>query len=708
MTTPNSVWTLTVEQGIGRLAFNDPDAELNILTFKNLTALDRMLDEIGKRSDLRALVVASDKARIFVAGADIKEIDGIKSREEAISKAEQGKIVLQKLENFKFPTLCIINGACLGGGFELALACRYRVASFSPSVKIGLPEVNLGILPGFGGSIRLPRLLGLLKALPLILTGRIVSAQEALRFGIVDKLFPEKTLQEDAMKTAAKLVQGGSLRTPRKKDFRTRFLEDSGTGRLIVFNQAKKDVLSKTKGHYPAPLEIIKLISATYGRSGASVYRKESEGFSRLATTDISKNLIKVFYLTEKYKKNRWTPSTVTSDGVTKCGIVGAGVMGGGIAQLVSYRDIPVRVKDLNEKALAGALKEAYGVYRSALKRRKVKPYEVENKMNLISVGLTNQGLKNCEMIIEAVIEDLGVKQKVFKEIASFTDAKTILASNTSSLSVGKMAEGCAHPERIVGLHFFNPVSRMPLVEVIRAAQSSDDAIERTVLFARRLGKTVIVVDDRPGFVVNRLLLPYMNEAAYLMEEGFSARRIDALVEGFGMPMGPIELADQVGIDVAYKVAHILQDAFGDRMKVASIIEDVKKRGLLGKKANKGFYIYKGKEKTPNPEIKITATPKTTDEDALKRMLYIMINEAARILEEKVTDSAASVDIGMIMGTGFPPFHGGLLRAADTIGTANILKDLERFQKRFDFKRFEPSSYLRLLASQNQTFYPQK
>ncbi len=700
-----SAWTLTAEQGIGRLVFDDPEAEINILTFKNLTALNQILDDIAKRSDIRALVIASGKSRIFIAGADIKEIEGIKSADEAISKAEQGKAVFKKIEDLKFPTVCAINGACLGGGFELALSCGYRVASFSPNVKIGLPEVNLGILPGFGGSIRLPRLLGLIRALPLILTGRIVSSQEALKFGIVDRLFPEKTLQEDAVSLAGKLASGARIRAPRKKDLMTRFLEDTGTGRAVVFSRAKKDVLAKTKGHYPAPFEIIRLISATYGRKGAGVYRKESEHFSRLATTDVSKNLIKVFYLTEKYKKNRWTKSTVETDGVNKCGIVGAGVMGGGIAQLVSYKDIPVRVKDLNEKALGGALKEAMSVYKSALKRRKVKAHDVENKMHLISVGLTNQGLKNCDMIIEAVIEDLGVKQKVFKEMDALVGPQTILASNTSSLSVGKMAEGCRHPERITGLHFFNPVSRMPLVEVIRAAHSSDDAIERTVLFARRLGKTVIVVEDRPGFVVNRLLLPYMNEAAYLLQEGFSPDRIDRLVEAFGMPMGPIELADQVGIDVSYKVAHILQDAFGERMKVAPILEDVKKKGLLGKKADKGFYVYTGKTKQANPEIKISASTKTSEEDALKRMLYIMINEAARILEEKVADSAASIDIGMIMGTGFPPFQGGLLRAADTIGPAEILKDLERFQKEVDAKRFEPSQLLRTLAAQHKTFY---
>ncbi len=702
---PNA-WKLLVENGIGNLVFDCPDTEVNILTSERLKALDTILDEIASNQALKALLVTSAKNRIFIAGADIKEIEGIQVKKDAFEKAEQGKKIFQKLEDLKIPTICVINGACLGGGYELALACRYRLACFSNNVKIGLPEVNLGILPGFGGSIRLPRRIGLLKALPMILAGRIVSAEDALKNKMVDHLYPEKTLLEDAKRFAQMVVKRGGFSRRAKKDAMTWFLEDTFIGRAIVFSKAKKDVLKKTKGVYPAPLEIIKLISKTVGRKGAAVYRLESEHFSNLGTTEVSKNLIKVFFLSEKYKKFRWTDSAVAADGIQKCGVVGAGVMGGGIAQLVSYRDIPVRVKDLNEKALAGALKEAMGIYKSALKKRKIKKHELENKMGLISTSLDNSGLKNSGMVIEAVVEDLGIKQKVFHELGDLTSPEVILASNTSSLSVTKMAESCRYPERVVGLHFFNPVNRMPLVEVIRAAKTSAETLEKTILFSRRLGKTVIVVEDKPGFLVNRLLLPYLNEAAYLLEDGISPFEIDTLAEKFGMPMGPIELADQVGIDVGYKVAHILQEAFGDRMKVASILEVVKKQGLLGKKSGKGFYVYKGRQKFANPEVKLNfSTKKVAAEDARKRMIYIMINEAARCLEEKVIDSAATVDIGMIMGTGFPPFRGGLLRYADSVGLANIVKDLERFQNQVDAKRFEPSAYLRELAKKGGTFY---
>ena len=699
-------WKLSVENGIGNLLFDHPDAEVNILTSEHLRTLDQTLDEIAARTDLKALLVTSAKSRIFIAGADIKEIEAITEKADAFAKAEEGKKVFQKLEDLKILTVCVINGACLGGGYELALACRYRAASFSPNVKIGLPESNLGILPGFGGSIRLPRLIGLVKALPMILAGRVVSAEEAFKYGMVCKLFPEKTLLSDAKVFAERMLVKKPSGKKKKKDFMTAFLEDTPVGRAIVFDKAKNDVMKKTKGAYPAPLEIIQLLKKTYGKRGPGVYRLESEHFSRLGTTAVSKNLIKVFFLSEKYKKYRWTQASVKSDGVQKCGVLGAGVMGGGIAQLVSQREIPVRVKDLNEKALGGALKEAMSIYKSALKRKKIKKYELERKMGFISVGLTHEGLKNCGMIIEAVVEDLGIKQKVFKEIDALVGKDVILASNTSSLPVTQMASVCAHPERVVGLHFFNPVNRMPLVEVIRASQSSDETVERTVQFARRLGKTVILTEDRPGFLVNRLLLPYLNEAAYLLQEGMPAEKIDLIAEEFGMPMGPIELVDQVGIDVGYKVAHILQEAFGERMKVAQVLEDAKAQGLLGKKSRIGFYIYdKKRGKKVNPVVQKIYGSRVSDEDAVKRMIYIMINEAARCLEEKVVDSAGTVDIGMIMGTGFPPFRGGLLRHADSVGAAQIVKDLERFQKEVNPKRFEPSALLRSMAQAGSKFY---
>ncbi len=700
-------WFFEEKDKIGILTLDKPGTDVNVLTTESLTEFkDQHLAKIAARIDLEALMIRSAKSRIFVAGADINEIAGITTEKDAFEKAEQGKAVFQKLEDLKIPTVCVINGACLGGGYELALACTYRVAAFSDNVKIGLPEANLGILPGFGGSIRLPRLLGLTKALPMILAGRVVSAKDALKVGMVDRLFPAGSLDADALAFTRQAVQKKIRPKKRTKDFMTGFLEDNPLGRSLVFSRAREDVAQKAKHFYPAPYEIIKLIEKTYGRVSPRAYRLESEHFARLGTTGVSKNLIKLFFMSEKYKKVAWTKLAVKTPPVKKCGVIGAGVMGGGIAQLVSAKNIPVRVKDINEGALGGALREAQQIYQGALKRRKITGYEMARKMNLISVGLTPEGLQRCDVIIEAVVEDLGIKQKVFKDLDERASAGTILASNTSSLSVTKMAAVTQNPGRVIGLHFFNPVHRMPLVEIIRAEQTSEETIDRMVQFARLLGKTVIVVQDAPGFLVNRLLLPYMNEAAYLLETGMGPEQIDRLVENFGMPMGPVELADQVGIDVGVKVAHILQDAFGARMRVADILEDVKQKGLLGKKSGKGFYLHQGKKKTVNPEVKTGTHPaKVSEEDALKRMIYIMINEAARCLEEGVVDSPETVDMGMVMGTGFPPFRAGLLHYADQTGLQNIVTDLERFAATVDRERFQPSPYLLKLAKENRKFY---
>lgn len=702
-------WKFRIEDEIGLLSFDMPGSPINKLTSKNLNELNELLEDIHQKKDLKVLLIASAKPRFFIVGADIKEIESIHTERDAYDKAQAGKAVFQRLEDLKIPTVCVINGACLGGGYELALACRYRTASFSEDVKIGLPEVHLGILPGFGGSIRMPRLLGILKSLPLILAGQMLGPDAALKKGLVDRLFYEQTLLEDSKRFARDMIHvPGTLTAQKKKtDPLTWFLEQTPVGRTLVFHQAKKDVLKKTKGHYPAPLEILRLISETYGRSGAEIFEKESRAFSKLGATHISKNLIKVFYLNEKYKKQAWTSVNGKLPPVKKCGVVGAGVMGGGIAQRVSSRDIPVRVKDIQEQALGHALNEARGIYEGDLKRRKIDRHTLSRQMGLISVGLKNDGLPLCDMLIEAVVENMEIKKKVFEELDRIAKPDAILSSNTSSLSITEMAKVCRKPERVVGLHFFNPVHRMPLVEVIRGKQTSAETLERTIQFARTLGKTVIVAEDQPGFLVNRLLLPYLNEAAYLLEAGLSPLTIDSVATSFGMPMGPIELVDQVGIDVAYKVAHVLESAFGARMKVALTLEKAFQKGLLGKKSGKGFYFYKGKKKSVNSAMLPRRSVRSSlrHEDALKRMVYVMINEAARCLEEKVVDAPETVDVGMIFGAGFPPFRAGLLRYADAAGLDHIVSDLERFGHYVDADRFAVSPYLKQLASNDKSFY---
>lgn len=702
---------LRIEKEIAIIEFDQPDSKVNVLNEDTMRQLDGQIDGLLAKSEIKALLFTSKKEGIFIAGADIKEIENITSSGDASDKAEKGKAVLDKICNSSLVTVAVINGVCLGGGLELALACKYRVASFSDKVRLGLPEVKLGIIPGFGGTQRLPRVVGLSRSLNMILSGEMVSGKDALRYALVDRLFPDVRLVENAIEYARGILQ--KTERPGKKGKRKLFLtllEETPFGRAVLFDQAKKNVLKKTKGFYPAPLEAIGVIRRTYGKSFKEGSLVESEAFGRLAVTDISKNLIKVFYLNEEFKKLPWVAAEIKPAKIEKCGILGAGVMGGGIAQLVSFHDIPSRLKDINYEALKSALKTARGLFDYAVKKRLMRQPVADKKMGLISPTTTYKGFENTDIVIEAVVEDLNIKQKVFGELSRIVSPTAVLASNTSSLPIIDIARTAEHPERAVGLHFFNPVHRMPLVEVIRSEKSGDRALATTIAFARKIGKVVIVVKDVPGFLINRILLSYMNEAGFLFEEGMDMTHIDDIARAFGMPMGPIELMDEVGIDVGYKVAKILENSYGTRMRVADILEKVKEKGLLGKKAGRGFYIHKGKKKEPNPVVYSLAggRPRScgiSDETALKRMIYTMVNEAARCLEEKVADSPGTVDIGMIMGTGFPPFRAGLLRYADKVGAGSVVGDLERFAKEFKSPRFKPCDLLVDMRDKNGGFF---
>ncbi|MCH7760108.1 enoyl-CoA hydratase/isomerase family protein [candidate division TA06 bacterium] len=707
-----SAFHLKIRDKIAILEFDQPDSKVNVL---NSDSMEEFADTINiltnkPKSEVQALLMTSKKEGVFIAGADIQEIEHIRSVEEAKEKAEKGKEILNSLQNFDRITIAVINGACLGGGLELALACQYRVASFGYRVKIGLPEVNFGILPGLGGTQRLPRLIGLTRALTMILSGKIISGREALRVGLIDRLFPEARLMEESLDFVYGLLEGKEkVNRRRKKRVSQIFLENTPFGRAILYSQAKKNVLRKTKGFYPAPLKALEVIKNTYGKNGPKGFLLESESFSELAVTDVSKNLIKVFALNEEFKKFPWVRDPIQPVEIHKCAVVGAGVMGGGIAQLLSYYDIPTRIKDIHYDALKKALHTARGIYDSALKKRRLKKNQVDIKLGFISPTITYKGFENADLIIETVVEELAVKQKVFEELSQIVPRQAIIASNTSSLPITQIAEATHSEDRVVGLHFFNPVHRMPLVEIIKSSKTSDQTLATVIAFARRLGKVVIVVKDGVGFLINRILLPYINEAAFLLEEGMRIERVDQIARNFGMPVGPLELADEVGIDVGVKVAKRLEDAYGERMRVASILEKVQQKGLLGKKTQQGFYLHKRKRKIPNPDIyqmmNSSIQKKISDEVALKRMIYTMINEAARCLEEKVVDRPRTIDIGMILGTGFPPFRAGLLRYADSVGMEAIVRDLQHFEKMWGRERFKPCDCLIEKAEKKQSFY---
>ncbi len=701
-------FTFTQRDEIGILEFNTPDSNANILSSHALKEFNQQIDAIAHLAHVRILLITSGKQSIFIAGADIKEIESLNDPKDARDKCELGKQIFDKLEKLPQITMAVINGACVGGGYELSLACDYRVAGFADSIKIGLPEVKLGILPGFGGCVRLPKRIGLANALSMILPGKLVDSRLALKMGLVDRLFYDPILVDEAAKFARNILAKRDKVRARKPKLVEKLLEGNPLGRKVLFRQARKNVLKTTSGHYPAPLAALDAIQAMVGKSHAEASRIESDWLGKLAVTEISKNLIHVFYLDEAYRKKTWTDATTVPTKMKKVGVVGAGVMGGGIAQLLAKKNIVCRIKDLNHGALALALKTANKLYAYQLKTRRMKQGQIDAQMSLISPTTTYAGFENVDVVIEAVVERMDVKRQVFRELDEVVHPNACLFTNTSSLRVTEMAENTNRPEKVCGFHFFNPVHRMPLLEIIKTDKTSNETIATAVGFARQLGKMPIVVGDREGFIVNRILLPYMNEAAYLFQEGIEPERLDRIVKRFGMPMGPLELADEVGIDIGFHVAQILETAYGPRMKVAPVLTDVYNAGILGKKSGSGFYVHKGKKTSVNPKV-LGMRPSTdfkhSDEVATKRLIYTMINEAARCLDEGVVDSAQTIDVGMIYGTGFPPFRGGLLKYADSIGVENILADLRDFQTQFDQQRFEPSGLLQKMANTGVNFY---
>ena len=699
------------ENNIATITFDALDSKVNVL---NAAVLEEFLGIVVQLSpSVRAVVIQSAKRDIFIAGADIKDIENITDPSDGKAKSQAGQRIFDKLEDLPIPTVAVIDGAALGGGCELALACRYRVATFNPKVRIGLPEVNLGIVPGFGGTWRLPRLVGLQAALKMILSGAPVDGPTALKMGLVDRLYSQVGLSQ----RVREFVEG-VIASPASCPAQRRGSGGNDMSNPIVhwfiFHQFKKSVLKATKGFYPAPWRALEVVRRSGRACSASTWLKsrrqalelECTAFAELAVTTISKNLVKVFYLSEKYKKLTIGDSCATVP--NKVTILGAGIMGGGIAQLLSHRGVWVRLKDINYEAIAKGLKAAQGVYLQSVKRRRMKPFEVAARMAMISTTVDYSGFADADMAIEAVVEDMAIKKKVLAEVSQHVPAETILATNTSSLSVTEMGKVVKDPSKMIGFHFFNPVHRMPLVEIIITPQTSQETLAAGVEFAKRLGKTPVIVKDAPGFLVNRILLAYINEAGRLLCEGGTIAGIDKIATDFGMPMGPFTLSDEVGLDVGIKVLHVLQAGLGVRFKPAEVFDKISRvtPPLLGKKSGRGFYIYEGKRRRVNPDVRVgpRAHPNT---DALTRMTHIMINEAARLLEESIVDGPDTVDIGMIMGTGFPPFRGGLLRYADALGIEAVVADLQQLEDRFQDGRFKPAGYLLDLKAKGRGFFDQ-
>jgi 3-hydroxyacyl-CoA dehydrogenase/enoyl-CoA hydratase/3-hydroxybutyryl-CoA epimerase len=713
-------FNLEVKQnGLALLTLDLKDSKVNILTSEVMTQLDQLLDEVRVDSRIKVLIFMSGKEDNFIAGADVQEIKDVTDPEEGTQKARMGQAIFQKINDLPFPVIAAIQGACVGGGLELALACHFRLAKDHPKTKLGLPEVRLGILPGFGGTQRLPRLIGIQRALDLILTGKLINAKRAYKMGLVDKLiskqYPHSFLKAAAEEFALEILrkfQRTAIENKRgAKRLHALLLESNTFGRKILFDQAKKRVLKSSRGYYPAPLKALESVERGIQLPLNEGLEIEAKLLGELITTEVSKNLISIYNLNEELKKDPGVEkSKIQPMEIKQMGLLGAGVMGGGIAQYLAFNEVPVRMKDINAEALEVGLKRAEQIFQTAVAKKRLTRREMKRKMSYISGTLDYSGFSQMDLVIEAIVEDLEIKKKVFAELEAAVKDSTILASNTSSLSITEIATAVKKPERVIGFHFFNPVHRMPLVEVIRGDKTSDQTTVTTVAFAKRLGKIPIVVKNSPGFLVNRILGPYINEAALILEEGAKIEEIDQTMVDFGMPMGPLKLLDEVGIDVGYKVSKILHEAFKDRITPSKIIEKLVEDKRLGKKGGKGFYIYEGKNTKVDSAVYalIADLRKTTrqisKEEIQERLIFIMLKEAALCLDEGIIRCPRDVDAGMIFGTGFPPFRGGLLRYADSLGLEKIVDKMNQLRDQFG-DRFEPPKLLIKKATKKEKFY---
>lgn len=717
----NNSLHFTIEQnGVAHLVFDMPNEKVNKLSTDVMTELEKALNVIDGNKAIRVLLITSAKKDVFIAGADINEIKDLRDPKDTMEIVSRGQNIMNKIASLKIPTIAVINGACLGGGLELVLACKYRVAIANPKTSLGLPEVNLGIIPGFGGTQRLPKLIGLSESLKIILSGKAVDYIKAFKIGLVDDLMREEFLEEKLGRFVSEVLEDDEKNHYLIKRSNTRsrhFLTETILlGKFIIFYLAHKGLYEKTKGYYPAPFMALEVIKKTYGMTyGSRGFKVELEAFCELCTDDISKNLIDIFFTSEALKKDSGIGSEASSSEVKNAALLGAGVMGGGIAWLFANNDIAIRIKDITQKAIALGYNQIFKVFNQLKKNRKLTQEQINFKINNLSSGLDFTGFDKADIVIEAVVENMAVKKNILSEAEKFVKKDAIIASNTSSLSISEMAHALENPGRFVGMHFFNPVNRMPLVEVIRGERTSDSAIATTVKLVKKLGKTPVVVKDVAGFLVNRILLPYMNEAAYLLQEGAEIKRIDALIERFGMPMGPFILADMVGIDVGVKAAHSLQEAYGQRMRVADIFDEIYKnhKELLGKKVSRGFYIHGDKLRENSAiELILSEIRKAKnihqifihDQEITDRCMLTMVNEAAKCLEEGVIKNARYLDMAMIMGCGFPAFRGGILKYADSCGIPEIVAKLQNLSQKHG-QRFEVSDLLVSMSHNNQKFY---
>jgi len=681
------------------LTFDRPDSGANIFDAVTLDELNEQLDFVENESSLRGVIIASAKKSIFIAGADLKTLLEQAQTRDMRAFIAEGQRILNRLAELQIPTVAAIHGACAGGGYEVTLACDHRVASDDPNTRIGLPETTLGLVPAWGGCTRLPRLIGANKAADVILKGKLYSAQEALKLGLVDEVAPRDQLVDLARK---KLRDGKRKPSPAAK------LDQE---------------IPAPRNHNPAPARALEVIKKSLFASTQQSLAFELDTIVDLGKTESTQNLIRNFFLAEKYKKGS---AKVPAQKVVHAAVIGAGVMGSGIAQWLSSRGVTVILRDIAREQIDRGLANIEKTYADAVKRGLMSAEKAKEGRARIVASTAPMELRDVQFVIEAASEKIEIKKEIFRELAMQAGPKTIVATNTSALPVGELADATVSPEHVIGLHFFNPVSRMKLVEVVVARQTSAETRERSIAFVRQIGKLPVIVRDSPGFLVNRVLFPYLLDAAELFESGLDANKIDNALMQWGMPMGPLRLIDEIGVDITVNIGNTLEKAYGRRDHVSTVLLWLRDQKMLGCKTGGGFYKYEAKTQTPNdsltkwrralhgepegaggpnipPDWHRDPRLRLNEEDLAHRLIFLMVNEAARCVEGKVVDSPEDADYGMILGTGFAPFRGGPLRLAEHFGLDKVVDELERMAQ--SEEKFSPCEILKKHARDGTKFY---
>jgi len=700
-----------LDNGIAEVIFDNQNESVNKFDKTTLQEWKEVIDLLNQRDDVRGAIATSAKS-VFIVGADITEFLSMFShpREQMIEWCRQSGAIFSGFENLPFPTVCVINGFALGGGFEMALTCDFRVAS--TAARVGLPETQLGLIPGFGGTIRLPRLIGSDNAIEWIAMAKQYKPEEALKVGAIDAVTTPEQLREVALQMVEDAASG-------KLDWKKRRAEKQGPLQLnkmeqaMAFNTAKGVVGAKALPHYPAPMEAIRVIETTCEMPAAEALKEEHIGFTNVCQTTQANAMVQNFLNDQVIKKKAKQAAKVANKEVKRAAVLGAGIMGGGIAYQSAAKGIPVVMKDINDKALELGMSEAIKILNKGVERGKLSAEQMARVVASITPTLDYAPVAHADCVVEAVVENPKVKDAVLQEVEALISEDAILTSNTSTISIDLLAKNLKRPEKFCGMHFFNPVHRMPLVEVIRGSKTSDDTIATVVAYASAMGKSAVVVKDCPGFYVNRVLFPYFRAFSQLLLEGVDFRQIDKVMHGFGWPMGPAYLLDVVGIDTAYHCVDVLAAGYPDRMAAieGDAVEKLFKADRYGQKSGSGFYVYekdkKGRPKKVVDEAVFDLIGKPAkainDEEIVERMMLPLIFEVVRCYEEGIVETPAECDMALLYGLGFPPFRGGALKYADTLGIANVVKAAEKYAHLGN--GYAVPELLKKMHAEGKTFY---